>query len=346
MARWARQVAIGTCISAAIYLCLATSLLVLGTAKSPPVSAVITGPFAALEPSALPTLRRYRARDGAQLAYRRYSGGTAQNVLLIHGSAGSSIDMHVLATALSARGYSVYVPDLRGHGANRPHGDLAYVGQLDDDTEDFMQAVARPDPAARWTLIGFSSGGGFALRVAAEQRITKYFTRVVLLAPYLRYDAPSTRQQSSDNAGPAANDPSTPWAAPYVGRIIGLSMLDHLGIHAFDGLTVLVFAVQKDSSRVTRTYSWRMQQNFGVHDDYAADIRALPDSTLVLVGTEDSVLIPATLGREFQSRRAHIEVLCVPHTDHSGLVTRSQSVEATLDGSTGRMDPALLTPCE
>lgn len=332
-----RRVAVRVVGSVAIYLAIAALLVAFGTSKAPPISSVVAGPFAALRSEPSPPIRRYLARDGTSLTYREYPGSTNQFVVLIHGSAGSSIDMHPLAALFHEQGYTVYVPDLRGHGENRSHGDVAYVGQLDDDMEDFLQSVSKGHPAGHGTLVGFSSGGGFAVRLESEGRIAKYFQRVVLLAPYLRYDAPSVRQESRALI-PSSVSASTPWAVPYTARIIGLSMLNRLGVHFLDELPVLVFAV-RDSSDVTRTYSWRLQQNFGAHSNYAADILALPNSTAVLVGSKDSVLLPAELQEEFHSRRAEIAVYCVPGVGHSGLVTDPEGLHAILGVLTGR--PAL-----
>lgn len=334
MRTWLRRAVVWALGSAGIYLAVAGALVVFGTSRPPPPSAVITAPFAAVDTGALPVLRRYRARDGAELAYREYPGSTANVAVLIHGSAGSSVDLHPLAGLLQARGHTVYVPDIRGHGANLPHGDLAYVGQLDDDMQDLMQTVVRDDPTTHRTLVGFSSGGGFVLRLEAQPRIARYFQQVVLLAPYLRYDAPSVRQESPHDS-PSSASPATPWAVASVGRIIGLTMLGRLGVHALDGLPVVVFAVPSDSSRVTRSYSWRMQQNFGADEDYAVDIGALPASTTtVLVGSADSLLVPAALRREFKSRRPQIAVYCVPGVGHSELVTSPQGLAAILAATT------------
>jgi non-heme chloroperoxidase len=343
MRLWVQRVIVGATASIGIYAAMAGLLVIFGTSRPPPVSTLITGPFAAIDASALPPIKRYRARDGAQLTYREYAGSSSQSAVLIHGSAGSSADMHPLAMLLRARGYTVYVPDLRGHGENRPHGDLAYLGQLDDDMEDFLQTLGRGDAAGPRTLIGFSSGGGFALRIAARPRIAQYFQHVVLLAPYLRYDAPSVRQETADPSGAASS--TSPWAVAYIPRIIGLTMLNRLGIHGLDSLPVVAFAVPPDSSGVTRTYSWRMQQNFGAHDDYGTDILALPDSSIVLVGTEDTILVPTALRTEFQSRRPGIPVYCVPKADHSGLVTMPSSLEAILDVIAGHTDSTLLAAC-
>jgi alpha-beta hydrolase superfamily lysophospholipase len=100
--------------------------------------------------------------------------------------------MHALARRLSAAGNTVYALDMRGHGASSPGGDIGYVGQMDDDMVDCVAFIRRAHPAARLTLLGFSSGGGFALRIAGGP-YGSLFDRYVLLAPYLRYDAPTVR---------------------------------------------------------------------------------------------------------------------------------------------------------
>jgi non-heme chloroperoxidase len=140
----------------------------------------------------LPPISLYTARDGSDLAYRRYAGDPDRVVILIHGSAGSSIDMNALATALAAAGATVIVPDIRGHGQSGPHGDIAYIGQLEDDLDGLMTRLGPTYRAGRITLIGFSSGGGFALRIAGG-RLGSRFSRFILQAPFLRYDAPNAR---------------------------------------------------------------------------------------------------------------------------------------------------------
>jgi pimeloyl-ACP methyl ester carboxylesterase len=335
MRRWIRRLMISATISVVTYVVVAACLVAFGTAKPPSPLTRITAPFASIDVTTLPAIRHYRARDGAELAYRQYPGGNDRAAVLIHGSAGSSIDMHPLATLLQGQGYTVYVPDIRGHGENSPHGDVAYVGQLDDDMEDFMGALVKDHLTGTWTLVGFSSGGGFVLRVAAEKRIAGYFQHVVLLAPYLRYDAPSVRQ-----APPAEG----PWSVVSIRRIIGLVMLDRLGIRAFDGLPVLAFAVPPDVNSVTRTYSWRMLLNFGAHNDYMADIRDLASSATVLVGTQDDLLLPDALRKEFQFARPDVVVHCMPGVDHSGLVTAPAALQAIVSVMMGRTAGEM--PCD
>ena len=304
-------------------------LIVFGTSKPAPAAVAITGPFAHIDDRKLSELRRYQARDGAQLSFREYAASGRQVAVLIHGSAGSSRDMHPLALALQGQGVTVLVPDLRGHGANRPHGDIAYVGQLDDDLADLV-AKKKPElPNAVWTAVGFSSGGGFALRVAAEFPVGKEFDRYILVSPYLKYDAPSVRKTDS-GAKPDASRPAPAatqsWVAVSTGRIIGLTILNFVGVHVWDGLPVITFPVPADMDSVTRTYSWRLQRNFGAHEDYLADIRGAARPVQVYVGGADELLDAEKLRTEFQSQRRDVPVTILPGLGHSDMVTHDEAI--------------------
>jgi alpha-beta hydrolase superfamily lysophospholipase len=190
---------------------------------------LISAPFHSMDFSQLPPLSHYTARDGAKLAYRTYlSRQSKQTIVLIHGSSGASRGMHALAEYLQGQGMAVYVPDMRGHGDSGCKGDIAYVGQLEDDLEDFVSQVLKGKQDA--TLVGFSAGGGFALRFAGSSR-QKLFANYLLLAPFLRYDAPTTRPNNGE------------WVNASVTRIIGLSLLKQPSIkpqliHIGSGVTL------------------------------------------------------------------------------------------------------------
>ena len=149
-------------------------------------------PFAQVDFSDLPQPDRYQARDGTALTFLRYpaTGSTLnRRLVLVHGSSSRARSMHVLAQGLATAGFEVVSLDMRGHGDSGPRGHIAYVGQLEDDVADFMQAQPHASPS---TLVGFSSGGGFALRLAASAQ-GKLFDRYLLLAPFLHHPAPVTR---------------------------------------------------------------------------------------------------------------------------------------------------------
>ena len=310
-------------------------LIVFGTSKPPPAAAAITGPFSAIDDRGLPELRRYQARDGAQLSFREYPASAPQVAVLIHGSAGSGRDMHPLALALQGLGVTVLVPDLRGHGSNRPHGDVAYVGQLDDDLADFIATKKPGLPNTVWTAVGFSSGAGFTLRVAAEAPLGQAFDRYILVSPYLRYNAPSVRRTNSETkreASESAPAAAQSWAAVSTGRVIGLTILNFIGVHGWDGLPVITFPVSSDTDSVTRTYSWRLQRNFGAHEDYLADIRGATRPVHVYVGGADELLDAEKLRTEFQSLRRDISVSILPGLGHADMLTRPNAIRAIVAG--------------
>jgi len=324
MGRYRKRIVSGVCISLLVYGAIVGGLIAFGTAKPPAVASSITKPFADIDTQALPDLAWYKARDGALLSYREYRASDTKVVVLLHGSAGSGVDMHPIALALQRSGISALVPDVRGHGANRPHGDISYVGQLDDDLMDLINEKKPAYSNSTWTVLGFSSGAAFALRFAAESPAGQLVDRYVLVSPYLRYDAPSIRKSEPESTATQS------WASASVGRIVGLTMLNQWGVHICDGLPVLAFPVPANIDAATQTYSWRMYRNFGAHDDYLADIRRTVRPMQVLVGGSDELLDAVKLQSEFQSQRPNVPVSILPGLGHSDMVTRADAIRAVV----------------
>jgi alpha-beta hydrolase superfamily lysophospholipase len=343
--RWLKRIALGFAVYFLITLAVAAALAAFFHPKAPKAMASVTEPFATMDLTGLPALVTYRARDGANLSYRVYpaKGGPGQGgpdqdgpgqdgpgqgdqmVVLIHGSVGSSQDMHRLALALQQQtGSTVLVPDLRGHGANRPHGDIAYVGQLDDDMEDFMRVIKPAYPGRKWTLLGFSSGAGFALRIAAEPQ-GREFDRYILLSPFLRYNAPTARQDAAKSKNDDAH-----WYSVSIPRIVGLSILGTFGIHHFDGLTVISFPVPDNLESVTASYSLRLQDNFEPHADYRADIRKSQRPMQVFVGSADELFYPDRFAAVFHAERPEVPVTLLPGMTHSDMITKPLAIQTVV----------------
>lgn len=324
MMRWLKRIAIGFGVYFVVLFCVAGALAAFCHPDAPKALASVTDPFAKMDLSRLPGLVSYRARDGAKLTYRVYPGHGDQVVVLLHGSAGSSQDMHRMAVALEEEsGSTVLVPDVRGHGANEPHGDIAYLGQLDDDMEDFVQAIKPAYPGKKWTLLGFSSGGGFALRISGDPQ-GKEFDRYILLSPYLRYNAPTARQDA------AKSNDDAHWYSVSIGRIIGLSILGSFGVHRFDGLPVLSFPVPDHIESVTASYSMRMQENFQPHANYRADIRNSQRPMVVFVGSADELFFPDRFAEVFDSERPDVPVTILPGMTHSDMVTKPLAIQTAV----------------
>ncbi len=322
MKRFWKRVLIGSAVSLLVYGTIVAGLIAFGTAKPPAVATVITKPFADIDTRALPALLRYKARDGVLLSYREYPASGSKLAVLFHGSAGSGVDMHPLALALQAAGYAVLVPDVRGHGANRPHGDISYYGQLDDDLVDLITLKKPLFPGSTWMIMGFSSGAAFVLRFAAGSPTGRLADRYVLVSPYLRHDAPSVRQAER------GSKPKQSWATVSLGRIVGLSMLGQWGVHHWDGLPVLAFPVPANVDDATNAYSWRLTRNFGADDDYLGDMRRVGRPMAVLVGDSDELLDAEKLKTEFKSQRPQVPVTIVPGMGHSDMVTRPDGIRA------------------
>ena len=164
-----------------------------------------------------------------------------------------------MAKGFAAAGYAAYALDIRGHGQSGVKGHIAYIGQLEDDIEDFVHAAKLAQPS---TLVGFSSGGGFVLRFAGSAR-QKLFSDSLLLSPFISQDAVTSRPSSGG------------WVSVGVPRIIAISLLDSAGIRAFNDLPVTKFALAEEKAKafLTPQYSFALAQNFRPERDYQANIR-------------------------------------------------------------------------
>ncbi|MCP5287363.1 MAG: alpha/beta fold hydrolase [Burkholderiaceae bacterium] len=267
-------------LSAGIPLALLAAALAFGGPAAPPLMESISAPFRGLDMRDLPSLQTVPARDGTALAYRRYApvdGTPRGSVTLVHGSSASSESLHPLARALSAAGWAVLVPDWRGHGATGARGRIDHVGQLDEDLDDLLTALKPPAPA---TLLGFSSGGGFALRIAGGP-LQGRFQSYLLLSPFLGQDASTHRPDSGG------------WVRVGVPRLVGLMLLDRLGLwrwlpRALTDLPVTRFALDPAAqARLTPAYGYALATNFRPPADHLGTMRAAKRPVAILVGAQD-----------------------------------------------------------
>jgi pimeloyl-ACP methyl ester carboxylesterase len=287
--------------------------------RQPPELASISEVRKSIDFSAMPDLTRFQARDGTELAYRHYAAhgpATGRIAVVVHGSSGSSRGaVHALSFALAARGVQTYAVDIRGHGASGTRGDISYLGQLEDDMVDLVAEIRKANPDAPLTLIGHSSGGGFALRVAASP-IQNLFARTVLLAPYLGYDAPSSRANSGG------------WANPDIPRFIALSVLRGLGLPWVESLPAIAFAVPPNSNdRLTATYSYRLMRNFAARD-FRSDFTAATKPVAIFSGGSDELIVSDKL-QEVAGDRATVRI--IDGVNHMGIVSNPAAVSIIAD---------------
>jgi len=270
--------------------------------------------------SALPAIERFQARDGTWLGFRHYPASgpaTGRVAIVVHGSSGSSGGtIHALTGTLAKRGVETFAVDIRGHGASGTRGDIGYVGQLEHDLADFVAVVRKSAPTAPLTLVGHSSGGGFALRVAGSP-IQHLFERAVLLAPYLGYDAPSTRPSSGG------------WAKADIPRIIGLELLRAIGVNCCEALPVLALAVPPNSERtLVGTYSDRLMRNFAVSRDYRRDLAAATRPITIFSGADEELMFVDKYAEAVRGAAVAVDVKLIDGVNHMGIVSAPRAVAA------------------
>lgn len=285
----------------------------------PPTLVSINESAKRFDHSGLPGLDRYQARDGTWLAYRHYPAatpGSGRVAVLVHGSSASSAEMHMLAKVLAAKGIAAYALDIRGHGASGTHGDITYTGQLEDDLEDFVHALPAADAKAPIVLIGHSSGGAFALRIAGSP-IQNLFAKTILLAPYLGYDALTSRPDAGG------------WASPDLPRIYAVMLLDKVGLPCCQGLPVLAFAVPPKSQNIlTAVYSYRLMTNYATHRPYRNDLTAATHPISLFAGAADELMRPEFYAAAMEGKA---KVALIPGINHMTIVSDPAATSAIAD---------------
>jgi non-heme chloroperoxidase len=297
-------------ISAVIYFGIAAVLILTGKPKKPDIRQ--RGPaFDELffDYSSLPELKSFKARDGTQLAYRHYPADSDKIVILLHGAGWHSRYFLPLAEFISSEGLAqVYTPDLRGHGLNpKRRGDVDYIGQFEDDLADLIAIIRKDNPKSMLVMGGHSSGGGLAIRFAGSQ-YGKKAKAYLLMSPFLKYNAPTTQPNSGG------------FAMPYTGRIIGLVMLNNVGIRWFNYLTVMKFNMPERARDGTETlsYSYRLTMAYAPYD-YEKDLSAISQPLLVVAGTKDETMIYCQYEHVI-SQYTTVQVKLLQGVTHMGLV--------------------------
>jgi alpha-beta hydrolase superfamily lysophospholipase len=257
----------------------------------------------------IPPLNTFIARDGRKLPYRHYPGPSNKILILLHGSGWHSQYLMPLARFISGDGLAqVYTPDLRGHGLNpERRGDVDYIGQLEDDLADFIALILKDNPGGMLILGGHSLGGGLAIRFAGSQ-YRCLVDAYLLLSPFLKYNAPTMRP----NAGG--------WARPHIRPIIGLTMLNNVGIRWLNDLPVIDFNMPEEARDGTETlsYSYRLNTSYAPRN-YKKDLRAITQPLFVAAGTEDEAFFSDRF-EPVVSGFATAEVRLLEGVSHMGVV--------------------------
>lgn len=317
-----QKIAIAVGISIAIYFSIAVALVL---SDSPPPAGDGAKDGGTLDfaqamqadYAGMPEPTLFKARDGTDLAYRRYDSNNpdAPLLFLVHGSGWNSMQWHPLATWLAQQGLATVVaPDMRGHGVNPgPRGDVGHIGQLEEDMADLIAVMKRPGDPRKVILGGHSSGGGFVVRFAGGNPPVPV-DGYVLMAPFLKHDAPTMRPNSGG------------WAQPATRRIIGLVMLNAIRFPALNHLPVISFNMPESvldgpyGDLATTAYTYRMNVSFAPRDDYETDLAALDKPLLVVAGTEDEAFQAARFEPVISAQTDKGAYVLLPGVSHLGVV--------------------------
>jgi pimeloyl-ACP methyl ester carboxylesterase len=323
---------------AALFLLIATGLALVPSPKLTYAASTLKGKAVACRDSA--GVRCFRMRDGARLAARTLPppasgnrGPSPLTVVLLHGILSTGAELETAARELqAATGARVIRLDLRGHGlsahgpAETP-GDLAHIGQWEEDAADVVAALRRESPGAPIVLGGHSMGGGIAMRYALRRQASHDVPDVdgyLLFAPHLGERSPTTRQAPASSPKNAGGKSAPPPIRVNVPRILGLALLNLARIHALNGLDVLAFDLPFPLP--FRSYTFRAIAS-SAPEDYRAALKADAKPLLVVVGAQDEAFhaeeYPAVVALHRNGK-----AVIVPGASHDGVLRNPAALAA------------------
>jgi pimeloyl-ACP methyl ester carboxylesterase len=263
---------------------------------------------------------QFTTRDGAILFARQFGDESPVTVLLLHGVAADSSRFVTSADALQhLSGAQVLALDLRGHGqSGGKSGDIAHLGQYEEDVADVVAAIRSRQPDGQVVLAGHSMGGGIALRYALLADAPTIDGHL-LYAPHLGTSAPTMPAPSADGASAAADY----FLKLHIPRILGLTMLNAVGICPLNGLPTMFFNLPPT---FTRTYSYRAMASSSPAD-YRAVLEAVDAPMLVLVGSNDEAFVAEQFPPTVAAHSAG-EVLIIDGETHDGIYNNPAALAA------------------
>lgn len=275
------------------------------------------------EPSALPTVQNFEARDRSLISYRYYRSTTPTKVklYLVHSETSDDLEFVSLATALARDSIDVLTITLRGHGESpKRRGDTGYVGQPSDDLADLISATARPGDIV--VAGGHSTGAAVAARMATSATNGRgpKIRGLIFLAPVFSPSFPASRP----NLGG--------WLLPLKWRVAALTVQNAVGIHWSDDVIAIQYAVPanvrngKLGFSVTTDYTWRLFKSMQMREGDGSDLRQINVPFLAITGSKDAVIYPDRVMPALKSLVDDGEFAQVEGQTHFGIVNSSQTL--------------------
>lgn len=189
---------------------------------------------------------------------------------------------------------------------------------------DIVSALHRESPTSRIILAGHSMGGGIAMRYAerhAARRDVPDVDGYLLFAPLLGEKSPTARKE------PAGGGNAPQPIKVHVPRVIGLMMLNVVGIRGLNGLDTLFFDLPFPLP--IPTYTFRAMASMAP-DDYRTSLAAADRPLLVVVGQNDEAFqagaYPAVAGLHRNGK-----AIIIAGETHDGVI-RSQAAFDAIRG--------------
>ena len=308
---------ISTAVLAGVYFGIALALIYrpVPTFESDPIPAP-----AGNDADHIPPI--YEMRDGETLFARQFPADSDTTILLIHGVTSDSTVLSSAAQLLGKENNAeVIALDLRGHGrSGGVKGHVDYIGQYEDDVADVITAIRAERPNGQLILAGHSMGGGIALRFA---RLTERpeVDGYLLFAPHLGPNSPTMPEANPETAELAAA-----YSQLHVPRLIGLIMLNSVGIKRLNHLDLLYFNLTDD---VTHTYSYGATLNSSPQE-HGPELAAVNVPMLIVVGSNDEAFVATeypTAVAEFSDGAVHI----VDGENHNSILESPDAMKLVIE---------------
>ncbi len=258
---------------------------------------------------------RFLMRDGKYLYAQKFPKESNLTIIVLHGVLSNSLEMNFVSGMLrKTLNAEVYALDLRGHGkSDGKPGDVDYIGQYEDDLEDVINSIRKERADEKIILAGHSMGGGIELRFALKKDhpgVDGY----LLFAPLLGQNTPTFRKNQDDADTSAKNN--QPFMKIDFPRIIGLKMLNSIGVRKYNYLPVLFFNLPKEVP--LNRYSYRSDMSMAP-DDYKAGLHAIKKPLFVLVGSNDEVFDAAAFVTAIR-KYSEGKVVILKNQTHNGII--------------------------
>jgi hypothetical protein len=116
------------------------------------------------------------------------------------------------------------------------------------------------------------------------------------------------------------------WTNIALPRLLTIAWLNRLGIHWFDGLPVISYAVAPETSQwLTGSYSYQLSMNFGAGRQYETYLRNMRRPAQVLVGDADEQVLTDQFAPLLERLGVNMPVSIVPSMKHADMINRGEA---------------------